>query len=115
MSVSQGMCCRILSQPGQNIPALAQQREPGTAVGCRGDVRLMRGPMVGPDPVSTLLMLPFPSSTQPGWHMAGTQPAHPPACRIDQLNGELMAIAPLGQRSSSAAAIEKAEPGALGH
>lgn len=36
-------------------------------------------------------------------------------CRIDQLNGELMAIAPLGRGSSSAAAVGKAEPGALGH
>lgn len=50
-----------------------------------------------------------------GRHTAGAQPAHPRGCRIDQLNGELMAGAPLRRGSGSAAAIEEVEPGSPGH
>lgn len=76
------------------------------AMGCRGDVRLHGGAR----PCVYTAHAALPSSTQRGWHMVGTQLARPHACHIDQLNGELMAIAPLGQGSSSVAAIGKADP-----
>lgn len=117
MAASQGMCCHVLSQPGQSIPGLALQWELGTAWGHRGDLGLMRGTTAGPDSASPLLALPFSCGVWagiPGRSRAGPMqpwPALPCCCHIDQLNGELMAGTPLG----SAAPIRKAELGAPGH
>lgn len=120
----------VLPRP---VPARAEHPGAGAAAGTGmawgggGDVGLVRGTTARPDPASPLLALPFPRGAWPGlpggcwlgprsyrWHTAGTQPARPRGCRIDRLNGELMASAPLGRGSGSAAAIGKAEPGVPG-